>query len=175
MEFPRHEYWNELPFPSLGDLPNPGIEPGSFTLQAVSLPSEPPGKPWDPMHHLLWQPIGKSCGFCFWLKSARCKCLLLASKNLSHLILIFTKEKTNQKNLTDIYLLKAHFFFFLNMSCCRDVFSCQQSCFWVQFSNLLENHSRLIVAYVPFCSGASNEGGNRLYHVNLGFVYGAET
>ena len=112
MEFPRQEYWNELPFPSLGDLPNPGIEPGSFTLQAVSLPSEPPGKPWDPMHHLLWQPIGKSCGFCFWLKSARCKCLLLASKNLSHLILIFTKEKTNQKNLTDIYLLKAHFFFF---------------------------------------------------------------
>ena len=45
MEFSRQEYWSELPFPSLGDLPNPGIEPGSCTLQADALPSEPPGKP----------------------------------------------------------------------------------------------------------------------------------
>ena len=36
-----------LPFPSPGDLPNPGIEPGSPTLQADALPSEPPGKPKD--------------------------------------------------------------------------------------------------------------------------------
>ena len=34
-----------MPFPSAGDLPNPGIKPGSPTLQADSLPSEPPGKP----------------------------------------------------------------------------------------------------------------------------------
>ena len=34
-----------LPFPSLGDLPDPGIEPGSPTLQADALPSEPPEKP----------------------------------------------------------------------------------------------------------------------------------
>ena len=33
-----------LPFPSPGDLPNPGIEPGSPALQADTLPSEPPGK-----------------------------------------------------------------------------------------------------------------------------------
>ena len=32
--FPRQEYWNELPFPSPGDLPHPGIEPGSPALQA---------------------------------------------------------------------------------------------------------------------------------------------
>ena len=38
-------YWNGLPFPSPGDLPDPGIEPGSPALQADSLPSEPPGKP----------------------------------------------------------------------------------------------------------------------------------
>ena len=43
MEFSRQEYWNGLPFPSPGDLPNPGIEPGSPTLQADALPSEPPG------------------------------------------------------------------------------------------------------------------------------------
>ena len=40
MEFPRQEYWSGRPFPSLGDLPNPGIEPGSPSLQAVSLLSE---------------------------------------------------------------------------------------------------------------------------------------
>ena len=36
------EYWSGLPFPSPGDLPNPGIEPGSPTLKADSLPMEPP-------------------------------------------------------------------------------------------------------------------------------------
>ena len=42
--FSRQEYWSGSPFPSPGDLPNPGIEPRSSTLQADSLPSEPPGK-----------------------------------------------------------------------------------------------------------------------------------
>ena len=41
--FSRQEYWSGLPFPSPGDLPNPGIEPGSPTLEADALTSEPPG------------------------------------------------------------------------------------------------------------------------------------
>ena len=45
MGFSRQECWSGLPFPSPGDLPNPGIEPGSPSLQADALPSEPPGKP----------------------------------------------------------------------------------------------------------------------------------
>ena len=44
MGFSRQECWSGLPFPSPGDLPDPGIEPGSPTLQADALPSEPPGK-----------------------------------------------------------------------------------------------------------------------------------
>ena len=44
MEFSRQEYWSGLPFPSPRDLPKPGIKPGSPTLQADSLPSDPPGK-----------------------------------------------------------------------------------------------------------------------------------
>ena len=44
MEFSRQEYWSGLPFPSPGDLPNPGIEPSSPTRQADALLSEPPGK-----------------------------------------------------------------------------------------------------------------------------------
>ena len=45
MEFSKPEYWSGQPFPSPGDLPNPGIEPTSPTLQADSLPAEPQGKP----------------------------------------------------------------------------------------------------------------------------------
>ena len=44
MGFSRQEYWSGLPFPSPGDLPDPGIEPRSPALQADALPSEPPGK-----------------------------------------------------------------------------------------------------------------------------------
>ena len=45
MGFSRQGYWSGLPFPSPGDPPDPGIEPGSPALQADTLPSEPPGKP----------------------------------------------------------------------------------------------------------------------------------
>ena len=43
MGFSRQEYWSGLPFPSPGDLPNPGIEPGSPALEADTLTSEPQG------------------------------------------------------------------------------------------------------------------------------------
>ena len=46
LEFSRQEYWNGLPFPSPGHLPNPGIKPGSPSLQADVLRSEPPGNPY---------------------------------------------------------------------------------------------------------------------------------
>ena len=42
--FPRQEYCSGLQFPSPGDLPDPGTEPGSLALWVDSLPSEPPGK-----------------------------------------------------------------------------------------------------------------------------------
>ena len=42
MEFSRQEYWSGLPLSSPGDLPNPGIEPRSPSLQADSLPSDGP-------------------------------------------------------------------------------------------------------------------------------------
>ena len=42
--FSRQEYWSGLPFPSPGDLPDPGIKPGSPALQADSLLSELEGK-----------------------------------------------------------------------------------------------------------------------------------
>ena len=47
MGFSMQEYWSGLPCSPPGDLPNPGIEPRSPTLQADSLPSEPPGRPFE--------------------------------------------------------------------------------------------------------------------------------
>ena len=49
-KLPRQEYWSGFPFPSPGDLPDPGIEPGSPTLWAVSLPSEPPCSLFNCLH-----------------------------------------------------------------------------------------------------------------------------
>ena len=52
MGFSRQECWSGLPFPSPGDLSNPGIEPTSPSLQADALASEAPGKPpYQPYLH----------------------------------------------------------------------------------------------------------------------------
>ena len=53
MGFSRQECWTGLPFASPGDLPDPGIKPGSPALQADVLPSEPPGKPHNDTKILL--------------------------------------------------------------------------------------------------------------------------
>ena len=68
-EFSKQEYWSGLPFPSPGDLPNPGIEPRSPALQADALPSEPPGKPhWEKIV-LLNYCTDWVRGFCFFFKT----------------------------------------------------------------------------------------------------------
>ena len=53
MGFPRQEYWSGLPFPSPGDLPDPGIEPASAALAGGFFTTEPPGKPFYPSSHLI--------------------------------------------------------------------------------------------------------------------------
>ena len=47
MVFPRQKYWSGLPFPSPGDLPDPGIEPTSPALAGGFFTTEPPGNPSD--------------------------------------------------------------------------------------------------------------------------------
>ena len=62
MGFSRQEYWSGLPFPPLGDLPNPETEPRSPGLQADALPSEPPGKPSKGPHtkeEIQWRSLKK--------------------------------------------------------------------------------------------------------------------
>jgi len=45
MGFSRQQHWSGLPFPSPGDLPNPGIKPASPALASGGFTTEPPGKP----------------------------------------------------------------------------------------------------------------------------------
>ena len=53
MGFSRQECWSGLPLPSPGDLPDPGMEPGSAALRADALPSEPPEKPMTNLDSIL--------------------------------------------------------------------------------------------------------------------------
>ena len=72
MGFSRQEYWSGLPFPSPGDLPDPGIEPGSHSFQADAWTSEPP---W----HLKTTEPGTGCALSYWIR------LLLLLESLTKL------------------------------------------------------------------------------------------
>ena len=52
MGFSRQESWSGLPFPSLGDLPDPGIKPASPALASGFFATEPPGRPVEASYHL---------------------------------------------------------------------------------------------------------------------------
>ena len=73
MGFPRQEWWSGLPFPSPGDLPDPGIQPLSPALQANSLLTEPPGNPLQLASNntitlCYWEDSSESKGLCKELK-----------------------------------------------------------------------------------------------------------
>ena len=78
--FSRQEFWSGLPFPSLRDLPDPGIKPRSPALQADTLPSEPDSLPTEP-------PGNKSNFLFFWLCHGACRILVFwAGIKLRHLL-----------------------------------------------------------------------------------------
>ena len=62
MEFSRQGCWSGLPFPSPGDLPDPGIEPWSPALWIDSLPFNPPGKPNTAYKSRLLCVVGQNGG-----------------------------------------------------------------------------------------------------------------
>ena len=72
--FPRQEYWSGVPFPPPGNLPDPGIEPRSPTLQAVSSTAcrffltKPPGKPSGRIYSLLFLCLIYSCFIRTWFR-----------------------------------------------------------------------------------------------------------
>ena len=76
MEFSMQEYWSRFPFPSPGDLPDPGIKPRSPALQAESLQLEPPGNP-----------VGKTIAFTIWTFVYKVMSLLF--NTVSRLVIAF--------------------------------------------------------------------------------------
>ena len=74
MVFFMQEYWDGLPFPSPGDLPDPGMKPGSPALQADALPSEPPWKLHVPINNFQILEL-PSRQHLYWLfTSFACRC-----------------------------------------------------------------------------------------------------
>ena len=77
MEFSRQEYWSGLPLPSPRELSNPRTEPRSPALQADSLPSESPGKPWmiyKAIRQRLWE---------WWVHFSMWSCAVHMSEDLA--------------------------------------------------------------------------------------------
>ena len=84
-EFFRQEYWSGLPFPSPGDLPDPGIEPGSASLKVDSSPSESPGKIHQgraSFRHPIYNKLNVAC-----LQTWQCLCTLLSNVHPSENLL----------------------------------------------------------------------------------------
>ena len=106
MGFPSQEYWNGLPFPSPGGLPHPGMEPRSPTLQADSLPSEPPGKP-------SWVKVGQTC-------PTLCDSIdytvhgILQARILEWVVVPFSRGSSQPRDRTQVFLIAGRFFYQLN-------------------------------------------------------------
>ena len=96
MGFSRQEYWSGLPFPSPGDLPDPGIKPRSSALQADALPSEPPGKPKETIK--LSSTVAVPFHIPAMLKSSHCSIFLSVFRVVSVLDLVHSNR----------YLVESH-------------------------------------------------------------------
>ena len=86
-ELPGKEYWNGLPFPSLEDLPDPGIEPTSPSLAGGFFTTEPPGKPVELVHQSSIQ--FRNVNFCEFLSEGL--------KQIMHIDLIFPSLNPRSK------------------------------------------------------------------------------
>ena len=98
--FSRQEYWSGLPFCPPGDLPNPGIEPSSLTLQTGSLPSEPPGN-----YMLLFSRSVVSDSVTQWIAACQASLSFTISQSLLKLMSI------------EVVMLSNHLIFCCPLSC----------------------------------------------------------
>ena len=96
--FSRQEHWSGLPFPSPGDLPDPGIKPGSPAFQADALTSEPPGKPKLPHNctHLTCSKFSKM------LKILQARLQQYVNHELPDVQVGFRKARGNRDQIANI-------------------------------------------------------------------------
>ena len=94
MGFSSQDYWSGLPFPSPGDLSDPGIERGSPTLPANALPSEPPGKPHSVSKHSQTFFVG----YIFTFNSSFFKLIFIAKYTLTFEKLILHHQHDSEIN-----------------------------------------------------------------------------
>ena len=114
MGFSRQEYCSELPCPSPGDLPNPGIKPWSPTLQADSLPSEPPQKP---IYAMCVYAAAKSLQSCPTLCDPRDSSLpgspipgILQARTLEWVAMPSSRESSQHRDQTQVSRIAGRFF-----------------------------------------------------------------
>ena len=134
MGFSRQKCWSGLPFPSPGDLPNPGIEPGSPALWADALPSEPPGKS-PPRGPYLSPNSLKTCGLLgsSWLLIVQLLLLdMINSSRVMETLLLLCRAHPSSS-------LPPHFTFSSPSplpQCCLFIFRCRMSLSLGVFPNL---------------------------------------
>ena len=107
MGFPRQEYWSGLPFPSPGDLCNPGIEPASLVSPALTggfFTTEPPGKPEHQAWYLLIKQTGQEVESEMNVLWSSQECLLLDAQHFSDVF--WTLPKWSQTRLMIIVIFK---------------------------------------------------------------------
>ena len=104
MRFSRQGYWSGLPFPSPGDLPNPGIEPESPALQADPLPTELQGKPHFYVYMLITvsqfipSPVLGNNKFVF------CICGSISVLQIGSFVLFFVDSTYKQYHMIFVFL-----------------------------------------------------------------------
>ena len=97
--FSRQEYWSGLPFPSPGDLPNPGIEPRSPKLQADALLSEPPERHNTQEHNTQRKMINQE--ICVLMLHSKRQAPCFVNQDFSHLwwMMAFCSDRSNYQHL----------------------------------------------------------------------------
>ena len=99
--FSRQEYWSGLPFPSPGDLPDPGTETRSPALQADALSSEPPGKP----SKIKWENILRQMKIKTQIKNSRDTAKAVLRGKFGTLT-VYIKIEDRSYSVTQVYTLR---------------------------------------------------------------------
>ena len=112
VRFPRQEYWSGLPFPSPGDLPNPGIELMSPALAGRVFTTEPPGSPIQNMKVkvLVAQSCLTLCDHMDYSQPGSSVHGILRARILEKVAILFSRESSQRRDQTQVSCIAGRFF-----------------------------------------------------------------